>query len=146
MVEEMPEQSNRRRFGDSRISMLHSIEMICDQYLEGFTIIYFIHSILVAVIRGHPRGEKNQSRYLDMVVRQHDWSHVQMEFWTSQLGCKQGIDRLLQKQSLWTLGLHKYMFECCTGIYHKYGQVYCAIEASQCQPEGVGNGQDKIVS
>ena len=54
LVEEIPETVNRRRFGNSCISMLHSIEMICDQYPAGFSIYSFIDNISVTLIRGYP--------------------------------------------------------------------------------------------
>ena len=54
----MTNTGNMRRFGNSCISMLHSSEMICDKYPAGFTIDYFIDSILVTVLRDHPREVK----------------------------------------------------------------------------------------
>ena len=97
LVEEIPDTGNSRRFGNSFISMLHSSEIICYQYPEGFTIDSFIGSLSVTFIRGHTREGKNKSRELDMVVWKHVWYRGHVDFLTSYLGCKWGIDKVLYK-------------------------------------------------
>ena len=54
----MHKPGNRRHFGNSFISVLHSSKMICDKCPKGFTIDYFMDSLLVAVIIFHPREVK----------------------------------------------------------------------------------------
>ena len=50
LFEEITDPGNRRRFGSSYISMINSSEMICDQYPAGFTIDYFVDSLLVTFV------------------------------------------------------------------------------------------------
>ena len=64
LVQEIPEPGNRRRFGDSCISMLHPSEIIRDKYSSGFTTDSFIDSLPVTVIRGHPREDKKNLQIL----------------------------------------------------------------------------------
>ena len=54
----MPDPSNRIHFGHSSLSMLHTSEIICDQYTEGFTVDSFIYTILVTVIIFYPEESK----------------------------------------------------------------------------------------
>ena len=58
LVEEMPEPSNMRLFGNSRIFMLHPSKITCYQYPVGFTIDSFIDSLLFTVMRGHTKEGK----------------------------------------------------------------------------------------
>ena len=130
LVEEIPEPGNRRRFGNPYISMINSIEMICDQHPAGFNIDYLIYSILVTVIRGHPREVKiNQETLIWLcgnmsvpctggVLDILDW--IQVGHWSSTL----------EVVSL-EFGNHQYIFDICRGIDKKYVQVAGYIEASQ---------------
>ena len=55
LIEEIIDSGYRIHFGNYFISMLRPNEIIRDLYPEGFTIDYFIDSLLVTFIKGHYR-------------------------------------------------------------------------------------------
>ena len=59
LVEEIPDPGNSRRFGNSCISMLHSGEIICDQYPAGLTIDSFIDIFWSLSSKVIPEKEKS---------------------------------------------------------------------------------------